>query len=48
MKIAEFDLFESSSDREALIDTVLSLNDHGSDYPRDSTCLLYTSDAADE
>jgi len=37
VKIAEFDLFESSSDHEALLNTMHALNDHSSDYPRDRT-----------
>ena len=37
MKIAEFDLLESSSDRDALIEQVRLLNDHRSDYPRNKT-----------
>ena len=36
MKIGDFE-FESSSDRDALIEQVRLLNDHRSDYPRDKT-----------
>ena len=37
MNIGDFDLLESSAERETLINTVRSLNDHSSDYPRDCT-----------
>ena len=46
MKIAEFDLLESSSSRDELIAQIRLLNDRRSDYPRDRTVHQVFQDRA--